>query len=128
MEPHGKLPENFLIEEPEKIGAFDKILKILDKMVQLPNDFDRYFSGLQRQHGQSLLHYTTEHDHLYNKLSEHDVTVQGMAPTPTGWTDPRTTPTGHCSGCGEGCSQDPSPTAADSYVDETYEDFDNDAA
>ena len=34
----------------------------------------------------------------------------------------------------EGCyedeaySQDPSPTAADSYVDETYEDFDNDAA
>ena len=28
----------------------------------------------------------------------------------------------------ETCSQDPSPTAADSYVDESYEDFDNDAA
>ena len=73
-----KLLENFPIEET---GAFDKILKTLDKAfeydktVQLPNDFDRYFSGLQRRHGQSLLDYTTEHDHLYNKLAEHDVTL-----------------------------------------------------
>ena len=43
--------------------------------VQLLNDFDRYFSGLQRRHGQSLLDYTAEHGHLYNKLSEHDVTL-----------------------------------------------------
>ena len=28
----------------------------------------------------------------------------------------------------ESYSQDPSPTAVDNYVDETYEDFDNDAA
>ena len=71
----------FPIEEIEKTGAFHKILKILDKAfeygktIQLPNDFDRYFSGLQRRPGQSLLDYTTEYDHLYNKLADHDATL-----------------------------------------------------
>eukprot|EP00435_Cladocopium_sp_Y103_P052050 s2315_g16.t1 len=69
------------IYEIDKTGAFDKILKILDKAfeydasVQLPNDFDRYFSQFQRRPGQSLLDYTTEHDHLYNKLGDHGVTL-----------------------------------------------------
>eukprot|EP00435_Cladocopium_sp_Y103_P072990 s52_g42.t1 len=76
-----KLLENYPIEEIEKTGAFDKILKILDKAfeydstVQLPSDFDKYFSGLQRRPGQTLLDYTTEHDHLYNKLGDHGVTL-----------------------------------------------------
>ena len=46
-----------------------------DRTVQLPNDFDRYFSQLQRRPGQTLLEYTTEHDHLYSKLADHDVTL-----------------------------------------------------
>eukprot|EP00435_Cladocopium_sp_Y103_P035039 s1888_g9.t1 len=55
-----------------------KELKILDKAfeydstVQLPSDFDKYFSGLQRRPGQTLLDYTREHDHLYNN---HGVTL-----------------------------------------------------
>ena len=76
-----KLLKNFPFDEIEKAGAFEKMLKILDKAfeydrtVQLPNDFDRYFSQLQRRPGQTLLEYTTEHDHLYSKLADHDVTL-----------------------------------------------------
>jgi hypothetical protein len=76
-----KLLENFPIEEIEKTRAFNKMLKILDKAFQydktgqLPNDFDRYFTGLQRRPAKSLLEYTTEHDHLYSKLADHDVTL-----------------------------------------------------
>jgi len=55
-----KLLENFPIEEIEKTGAFN---------------FDRYFTGLQRRPAKSLLEYTTEHDHLYSKLADHDVTL-----------------------------------------------------
>ena len=83
-----RLLENFPIEEIEKAGAFEKILKTLDKAfeydksVQLPTDFDKYFSGLHRRPGQSLLEYTTEHDHLYNKFSDHDVTLPGKV---QGW-------------------------------------------
>ena len=64
------------------------MLKILekafeyDKTVQVPNDFDRYFSGPHRRRGQSFLEYTTEHDHLYNKLADHDVTLPGKV---QGW-------------------------------------------
>ena len=70
-----KLLKNFPIDEIEKAGAFEKMLKILDKAfeydrtVQLP-------SQLQRRPGlQTLLEYTTEHDHLYSKLADHDVTL-----------------------------------------------------
>ena len=83
-----RLLENFPIEDIEKTGAFEKILKILDKAfeydksVQLPTDFDKYFTGLHRRPGQSLLEFTTEHDHLYNKLSDHDVTLPGKV---QGW-------------------------------------------
>ena len=83
-----RLLENFPIEDIEKAGAFEKMLKILDKAfeydksVQLPTDFDKYFTGLHRRPGQSLLEFTTEHDHLYNKLSDHDVTLPGKV---QGW-------------------------------------------
>jgi len=206
-----KLLENFPIDEIEKAGAFEKMLKVLDKAfeydrtVQLPNDFDRYFSQLQRRPGQTLLEYTTEHDHLYSKLADHDVTLLSKV---RGWhllrraglskeqkqlvttqapnmernkvqealflilgQDHKTVAGGghhHAQHRGfrgkgrgyavyyeddnqheaddwaddndynhdyeegyyedEAYSQDPSPTAADSYYDETFEDFDNDAA
>ena len=206
-----KLLENFPIDEIEKAGAFEKMLKTLDKAfeydrtVQLPNDFDRYFSQLQRRPGQTLLEYTTEHDHLYSKLADHDVTlpskVQGwhllrraglskeqkqlvttQAPnmernkvqealflilgqdhkTVAGgghhhaqhrgfrgkgrgyavyyeddnqheaddWADDNDYDHDYEGGYyeDEAYSQDPSPTAADSYYDETFEDFDTDAA
>jgi len=78
----------FPIEDIEKAGPFEKMLKKLDKAIEydksvrLPTDVDKYFTGLHRRPGQSLLEFTTEHDHLYNKLSDHDVTLPGKV---QGW-------------------------------------------
>ena len=83
-----KLLVNYPTEDIEKSGAFEKILTILDKVfendktVQLPSDFDKCFTGLHPRRGQSLLEYTTEHDHLYNKLSDHNVALPGKV---QGW-------------------------------------------
>ena len=62
-------------QDPDK--AFE-----YDKTVQLP------------MANHSCRDYTTEHDHLYNKLSEHDVTLPNKVQTSTGRTDPRTTAIG----------------------------------
>ena len=78
-----KLLESFPLEDCEKTGAADKILTILDKAfeydkrVQLPADFDRYFVTLQRQPGQTLLQYCTQHDEFLRKLEDHKVTLPG---------------------------------------------------
>ena len=78
-----KLLEGFPLEECEKTGAADKILSTLDKAfeydkrVQLPADFDRYFVTLQRQPGQTLLQYCTQHDEYLRKLEDHKVTLPG---------------------------------------------------
>ena len=72
----------------EKSDAFNKLLKLLDKAfeydnrVQLPGDFDKYFSGFQRHSGQTLLDYCTQHDELYNRLADHKVTLPGQV---QGW-------------------------------------------
>ena len=66
-----KLLENFDLAEAEKPDAIDKVLKILDKAfeydngVQVPQDFDRYFTMLQRKPGQTLLQYVTDYDDCY---------------------------------------------------------------
>ena len=76
-----KLVESFPLEDVEKSNAFNKLLKLLDKAfeydnrVQLPGDFDKYFSGFQRHSGQTLLDYCTQHDELYNRLADHKVTL-----------------------------------------------------
>ena len=76
-----KLVESFPLEDVEKSDAFNKLLKMLDKAfeydnrVQLPGDFDKYFSGFQRHSGQTLLDYCTQHDELYNRLADHKVTL-----------------------------------------------------
>ena len=76
-----KLVESFPLEDVEKSDAFNKLLKLLDKAfeydnrVQLPGDFDKYFSGFQRHSGQTLLDYCTQHDELYNRLADHKVTL-----------------------------------------------------
>ena len=76
-----KLFETYDISDAEKDGAFDKMVKTMDKAfeydnrVQLPNDFDRYFGGLQRKPGESLLQYVTNHDECYRKLEDHKVTL-----------------------------------------------------
>ena len=76
-----KLLESFPVEDVEKTGAFDRVLKTLDKAfeydnrAQLPADFDRYFVSFQRRPGQTLLDFCTEHDELYNRLADHSVTL-----------------------------------------------------
>ena len=83
-----KLVESFPLEDVEKSDAFSKLLKMLDKAfeydnrVQLPGDFDKYFSGFQRHSGQTLLDYCTQHDELYNRLADHKVTLPGQV---QGW-------------------------------------------
>ena len=63
--------ENFDLAEAEKPDAIDKVLKTLDKAfeydnsVQVPQDFDRYFTMLQRKPGQTLLQYVTDYDDCY---------------------------------------------------------------
>lgn len=76
-----RLLEYFDVSEAEKPGTLDKILKILDQAfeydnrVTLPNDFDRYFAGLGRRPGQTILQYVTEHDELHRRLEEHKATL-----------------------------------------------------
>ena len=59
--------EDFPLENVEKDGTFEEILKIMgrsfqyDERVQLPADFDSYYN-LQRKAGQTLLGYVSEHD------------------------------------------------------------------
>ena len=81
-----KVAEAYDLEDLEKKPAedhFNKLLKLLDaafeydSRVQLPADFDRYFVTLQRQPGQSLLQYVTEHDECLRRLSDHKIDVQG---------------------------------------------------
>ena len=61
--------------------ALDKAFEY-DNRVQLPGDFDKYFSGFQRHSGQTLLDYCTLHDELYNRLADHKVTLPNQV---QGW-------------------------------------------
>ena len=61
-----KLMENYDLADAEKPDATDRILKVLDKAfeydsrVQLPQDFDKFFTHLHRRPGQTLLQYVTD--------------------------------------------------------------------
>ena len=83
-----KVVETFPLEDVEKGDAFNRLMKLLDKAfeydirVQLPGDFDKYFSGFQRHSGQTLLDYCTLHDELYNRLADHKVTLPNQV---QGW-------------------------------------------
>ncbi len=77
-----KVAESYDLEDLEKKKPeehFDKLIKLLDSAfeydnrVQLPADFDRYFVGLQRRPGQTLLQYVTEHDECLRRLSDHKI-------------------------------------------------------
>ena len=82
-----RLFQDWTIEELEKEDAFERIVKTLDAnfsydaRVQLPNDLEGYFNLLQRQGGQTLLLYVTDHEEAYRKLQQHKVelpsSVQG---------------------------------------------------
>ena len=73
-----RLLEDFPLENVEKDGTFEEILKILDRSfqyderVQLPADFDSYYN-LQRKAGQTLLGYVSEHDEALKKIEKHKV-------------------------------------------------------
>ena len=81
-----RLVEDYDIAQAEKETAFSDLLKLLDKhfqydgRVQLPSDFDAYFS-LSRRHGQTLLSYVSDHEDQLKKLDRHGVklpeSVQG---------------------------------------------------
>ena len=82
-----RLFQDWTIEELHKEDAFERIVRTLDAnfsydaRVQLPNDFEGYFNLLQRQGGQTLLLYVTDHEEAYRKLQQHKVelpsSVQG---------------------------------------------------
>ena len=83
-----KLVEDFDLSKVEEPDAFKEVLAILDKAfqydarVQLPSDFDGYFSHLSRRPGQTLLQYVTEHDEKLRKVEAHGIQ---LPPEVQGW-------------------------------------------
>ena len=85
-----RLFEDMPMSELEKEGAFELILKTLDRhyaydeRVQLPSDFEGYFNLLSRKNGQTLLSFVSEHDAALRKLQAHQIDlpkpVQGWHP------------------------------------------------
>ena len=74
-----RLFEDTPMSELEKEGAFELILKTLDRhyaydeRVQLPSDFEGYFTLLSRKNGQTLLSFVSEHDAALRKLQAHQI-------------------------------------------------------
>ena len=74
-----KLVESYDLAKVEQPEAFNEVLAILDKAfqydarVQLPSDFDGYFTHLSRRPGQTLLQYVTEHDEKLRKVAAHGI-------------------------------------------------------
>ena len=72
-----RLFQEWSIEELEKDGAFERLIKTLDanfaydSRVQLPADFEQYFNLLNRPPGQTLLLYVADHEEAYRKLQQH---------------------------------------------------------
>ena len=80
--------ESYDLADAEKPDAIDRILKVLDKAfeydsrVQLPQDFDKFFTHLHRRPGQTLLQYVTDYDECYRKLEDHKISLPGAV---QGW-------------------------------------------
>ena len=76
-----RLFEDWGLDKLEKDNAFEEMLKLLDgnfaydQRVQLPSDFEGYFTGLQRLPGQTLLNYVNDHEEAYRKLLAHKVSL-----------------------------------------------------
>ena len=83
-----RLFEDFPVEDCEKEDAFSKVLSRLDRnfeyddRVLLPNDFENYFTNLQRKGQQSLLSFVTDHDEAYRKITGHKITLPSQV---QGW-------------------------------------------
>ena len=75
-----RLVEDYDLNDVEKPDSFDRLIKLLDvhfeydSKVQLPGDFDGYFT-MSRRSGQTLLSYVTEHGELHKKLERHGVSL-----------------------------------------------------
>ena len=75
-----RLVEDFDVSKADDESAFDGLLKLLgghfqyDDRVQLPVDFDNYFS-LTRKPNQTLLSFVSDHDEYHRKLEKHSVTL-----------------------------------------------------
>ena len=74
-----KIVESFDLSRADKDGAFEEILKLLDAgfqyddRVQLPQDFENFFSSSGRRPGQTLLSYVTDFDEKLRKIEHHGV-------------------------------------------------------
>ena len=83
-----RLFEDFPVEDCEKEDAFSKVLSRLDRnfeyddRVLLPNDFENYFTNLQRKGQQSLLSFVTDHDEAYRKITGHKITLPSQVWSP----------------------------------------------
>ena len=83
-----KLMESYDLSDAEKPDALDRILKVMDKAfghdsrVQLPQDFDKFFTHLHRRPGQTLLQYVTDYDECSRKLEDHKISLPGLV---QGW-------------------------------------------
>ena len=82
-----KVVEDYDLKKIEKEGAFDELMGMLDKAfayddrVQMPQDFENFFTHNLRKPGSTLLQFCTEFDEKLRRLQAHGVklptTVQG---------------------------------------------------
>ena len=71
--------EHYELKKVESESSFDEIMQMLDKafqydnIVQLPQDFENFFTHLSRKPGSTLLQYVTDFDEKLRRLEVHDV-------------------------------------------------------
>ena len=77
--PVWKQVEHLADSAPEQEDGFETILKELDRVyqydarVEMPKAFEKFFCGLSRPAGQTLLHYCSNHREAARELEKHDV-------------------------------------------------------
>ncbi|CAE7901478.1 GIP [Symbiodinium sp. KB8] len=84
--PVWKQVEHLADTAPDQDDGFETILKELDRVyqydarVEMPKAFEKFFYGLSRPPGQTLIHYCSNHREAARELEKHDVKL----PDPVG--------------------------------------------
>ena len=77
--PVWKQVEHLADSAPDQEDGFETILKELDRVyqydarVEMPKAFEKFFYGLSRPAGQTLIHYCSNHREAARELEKHDV-------------------------------------------------------
>ena len=77
--PVWKQVEHLADSAPDQEDGFETILKELDRVyqydarVEMPKAFEKFFYGLTRPAGQTLIHYCSNHREAARELEKHDV-------------------------------------------------------